>query len=56
MVRTVEQIVRKFDRDMARLLRETNTPAKARKVLLRAGIIVKHPKSPGGVRLAKRFR
>ena len=56
MTQTVEQIVRKFKTDSKTLLRENKSPAKARSFLLQAGILEKHRKSPGGVRLAKKFR
>jgi hypothetical protein len=55
MMQTVEQIVRKFKTASRKVLRQNNTPAKARSFLLKAGILVKHRKSASGVRLAKRF-
>ena len=56
MVQSVEEIVRKFKATSRKLRREHNTPAKARALLLEMGILEKSPKSPKGVRLAKRFR
>ena len=56
MTQSVEQIVRKFQTDMGKVLRENKSPAKARSFLLKVGILVKHGKSASGVRLAKRFR
>lgn len=53
---SVEQVVRSFRKTSARVLREINTPAKARNFLIKAGILVKHSKSPNGVRLAKPYR
>lgn len=56
MTQSVEQVVRSFHKASAKVLRENNTPAKARDFLVKAGILVKHSKSLNGVRLAKRFR
>ena len=56
MAQTVEEIVRDYDRASKLLLREKNTPAKARAFLLKAGILEKSARSPNGVRLAKRYR
>jgi hypothetical protein len=56
MVQSVEQVVREYDKASKRVLRENNTPEKARAFLLKAGILEKHSKSPNGVRLAKQFR
>lgn len=56
MTESVEQVVRSFRKTSARVLRENNTPAKARNFLIKAGILVKHSKSPNGVRLAKAYR
>lgn len=56
MNQSIEQMVRQFREGAKRVLRENNTPEKARKFLLRAGIVEKDEKSKGGVRLAKRFR
>jgi hypothetical protein len=56
MVQSVEQLVREYRATSKRVLRENNTPEKARAFLLKAGILEKHSKSPHGVRLAKRFR
>ena len=56
MTQSVEQIVRQHLKASRKVLRDNNTPAKARAFLLRAGILVKDRKSANGVRLAKRFR
>jgi hypothetical protein len=56
VTQSVEQVVRQYNKASRKVLRQTNTPAKARAFLLKAGILEKHSKSPNGVRLAKRFR
>jgi hypothetical protein len=56
MTQSVEQIVRKFQADIGKLLRTHKSPAKARSFLLKAGILEKHRPSASGFRLAKRFR
>jgi tetratricopeptide (TPR) repeat protein len=56
MTQTAEQVVKEFRRIARRLRLEHRDPAKARAFLLRAGIAEKHKSSPGGVRLAKRYR
>jgi hypothetical protein len=53
---SVEQVVRDYRKASRKLRREIRDRAKARAFLLRAGIIEKHKSSPGGFRLAKRFR
>lgn len=56
MTQSVEQVVRQYRMASKKVLRENNTPEKARAFLVKAGILVKHAASPNGVRLAKRFR
>jgi hypothetical protein len=56
MVQAIEQVVRDSKSALRKVVRENNTPAKARAFLIKAGILEKHRKSPYGVRLAKRFR
>jgi hypothetical protein len=56
MTQSVEQIVRQHLKASRKVLRDNNTPAKARAFLLKAGILVKDRKSANGVRLSKRFR
>jgi len=56
MTQSVEQIVRKYQTDLGKVLRAHKSPAKARAFLVKAGILVKHRTSASGVRLAKRFR
>lgn len=56
MTQSVDQVVKDFRRIAQKLRREHRDPAKARAFLLRAGIAEKHKSSPGGIRLAKRFR
>jgi len=56
MVQSVEQIVRDHLKASRKVMRENNTPEKARAFLIKAGILKKHPKSPNGVGVAKRFR
>jgi hypothetical protein len=56
VTQTVEQIVRQHRKASEKVLRDHNTPAKARAFLLKAGILVKDRKAANGVRLAKRFR
>jgi hypothetical protein len=56
MSHTVEQVVREYRKASRMVLRECNTPEKARAFLIKAGILERHSKSPNGVRLAKPFR
>jgi hypothetical protein len=56
MTRTVEQVVRDYDKASKMVMRKIRTPQKAREFLLKAGILERHSKSSNGVRLAKRFR
>jgi hypothetical protein len=56
MTQSVEQIVREHMRVARKVRSENRDPAKARAFLLRAGIAEKSKSSPGGIRLAKRFR
>ena len=56
MTQSVEQIVRQHRKASEKVLRNNNTPAKARAFLVKAGILVRDRKSANGVRLAKRFR
>jgi hypothetical protein len=56
MTQSVETVVKQFRRIAEKLQREHRDPAKARAFLLRAGIAERHKSSPGGVRLARRYR
>ena len=56
MVQSVERIIRQHRQASRKVLRDHNTPAKARAFLVKAGILVRDRKSATGVRLAKRFR
>ena len=56
VTQSVEQVVKQYRKASRKLRREIRDPAKARAFLLRAGIIERHKSSPGGFRLAKRFR
>jgi len=53
---SVEQTVERFKKTIAKVRREIDTPAKARRHLLEIGILEKHRGSKNGVRLASRFR
>lgn len=55
-MQSVEQVVRAHIKASKLVVRENNTPAKARAFLLKAGILVKHSQSPNCVRLGKQFR
>jgi hypothetical protein len=55
-MQSVEQVVKDFRKASQKVLRENNTPDKARAYLVKIGILEKHRKSAHGVRLAKQFR
>jgi hypothetical protein len=56
MTQSVEQVVRRYSKASVKFRRDMRNPTKARAFLLRAGIAEKSKSSPGGLRLAKRFR
>jgi hypothetical protein len=51
-----EQIVREYRKSSAALRKRYNTPAKARRFLIKAGFLEKHAPSPNGVRPTKPYR
>ena len=56
MIQSVEQTVREYRKASAALRKKYNTPAKARRFLLKVGILERHAASKNGVRLAKPYR
>jgi hypothetical protein len=56
MYPSVEQVVAEYRKASAKFRRDMRDPAKARALLLRAGIAEKSKSSPNGIRLAKRLR
>ena len=56
MTKSVEQIVKDFNKGAAKLRKEHRDPAKARDFLIRAGIAEECKSAPNGIRLVKELR